>query len=251
MTLRRFFIPPEGVEGDRIRLDGDLLRHIRKVLRLGTGDQILLLDGVGNHYLGQINELTPGSGQALIIEQWFEREKNLPVRLIQSLPKGEKMELILQKGCELGVNRFSPVFSERSVPEFDQGRGEKKLQRWRKIIAEAARQCRRPILPICDPVQEFGQVISTCREELKLMLWEDGSVALVERLPEKRPAGVAVLVGSEGGFGRDEVDRAKAAGFLPVSLGPRILRAETSGFAVTAVLEYLYGDFGSDENSRG
>lgn len=245
MSQRRFFIDPEAVTGDRIILADDIRHHIGKVLRLSVGDELLLLDGHGNHYLGQIETLSAAEGFARIDQQWFATENILPVRLIQSLPKGEKFDLILQKGCELGISRFSPVWSERSIPMASRVRSDKKRQRWQRIVAEAARQSRRPILPLCDPVSALEQTLSECREELKLILWEDESRPLAERLPVERPADVAVLVGPEGGFSQQEVDLATTAGFLPVSLGPRILRTETAGFAVAAVLGYLYGDFGS------
>jgi len=244
MSVRRFFVEPDVIKGDRALLTGDLSHHLCKVLRLSTGDEVLLLDGKGNHYLSRIEELSGSAGVARITEHWYAAENSLPVRLIQALPKGEKFDLILQKGCELGITRFSPVSSERSVPQVAGTRSEKKQQRWQRIVTEAARQSRRSVLPACDPIAPFGQVLTECQEELKLMLWEEESVPLSERLPSTAPAGVAVLVGPEGGFSAAEAAAAEAAGFLPVSLGPRILRTETSGFAVTAVLEYLYGDFG-------
>lgn len=241
---RRFFIAPEAVEDQRIRLSPKLVRHAVKVLRLEAGDSILLLDGRGNHYLCELEEISGETGSACIIDSWFAAEENLEIQLIQALPKGEKFDLILQKGTELGISRFSPVWSDRSVPKVDQRRSAKKLLRWQRIVAEAARQSRRPVLPFCDQPAALEDSLSSCTRELKLVLWEEESLPLADRLPDKAPASVAVLVGPEGGFSRREIEVAVRSGFLPVSLGPRILRTETAGFAVTAVLEYLYGDFG-------
>jgi 16S rRNA (uracil1498-N3)-methyltransferase len=123
-------------------------------------------------------------------------------------------------------------------------RADKKKLRWQRIVAEAARQSKRAVLPICDSPITLETALKGCHEELKLMLWEEESLPLADRLPEKTPVNAAILVGPEGGFSQEEADLARASGFLPVSLGPRILRTETAGFAVTAVLEYLYGDFG-------
>lgn len=249
MTPRRFFVEPEAVSSEQVLLSAELVHHIGKVLRLSVGDELLLLDGRGNHYSGRIEELAAERGSFRIIEQWFADENILPIQLLQALPKGEKFDLILQKGVELGISRFSPVWSERSIPVMNRQRSEKKLQRWQRLVSEAARQSRRPVLPICDPANSLELALSNCRQELKLLLWEEESRPLADLLPAAAPADVAILVGPEGGFSRDEVAMARAAGFLPVSLGPRILRTETAGFAVTAVLEYLYGDFGSGNNA--
>jgi 16S rRNA (uracil1498-N3)-methyltransferase len=249
MSGRRFFVEPTAVGEERISLSAELVHHIVRVLRLSVGEEILLLDGLGNHYLSCLETLSPTDGWARIVKQWHASETSLQIQLIQALPKGEKFDLILQKGTELGISRFSPVFTERSVPVMNQQRAGKKQTRWQRIVTEAARQSRRAILPICDPVASLAETLNNCRQQLKLMLWEDGSLPLAEQLPEKPPENVAVLVGPEGGFSPQEAELAEAAGFLPVCLGPRILRTETAGFAVTAILEYLYGDFGVGNNA--
>ena len=159
--------------------------------------------------------------------------------------KGDKMEMILQKGTELGINSFSPVWSERSIPAATSGRETKKRQRWQRIVTEAARQSRRPILPCCDPPRPLEAVLDDCNAELKLMLWEEGSQPLSQILKTEPPRDVALLVGPEGGFSPQEAEMARSHGFLPVHLGARILRTETAGFAVSAVLQYLYGDLGT------
>ncbi len=244
MAERRFFVAPEAVRAGQILLAPELLHHVNRVLRLNVGDEVLILDGRGGHFRCRLEDLAGRNGWATILDHWHEQEKHLGIRLVQALPKGEKYDLVLQKGTELGVTRFSPVWTERSVPQMDHKRAEKKQQRWQRIVAESARQSRRAVLPTCDPPSPFDTVLAGCEEGLKLMLWEEESLPLADRLPEKAPANAVILVGPEGGFSQAEADRARAAGFLPVSLGPRILRTETAGFAVTAVLEYLYGDFG-------
>ena len=249
VSERRFFVASEAVEAEAVKLSADLLHHINRVLRLKSGDEVLILDGAGGHYRCRLEELAGPEVRATILEQWDESETTLDIRLVQSLPKGEKYDLILQKGTELGISRFSPVWSERSVPQMEKKRADKKQQRWQRIVAEAARQSRRALLPTCDPPMPLDEALAGCREELKLMLWEEESLPLASRLPEKPPANAVILVGPEGGFSREEADMAIASGFLPVSLGPRILRTETAGFAVTAVLEYLYGDFGVGNNA--
>jgi 16S rRNA (uracil1498-N3)-methyltransferase len=177
--------------------------------------------------------------QAEVLERWEEKEELLPLRLLQGLPKGEKFEWLLEKGVELGISTFTPVVSERS-----QLRGEKS-SRWQRIIQEAARQSRRPRLPTLEELQPLTQALAQTTEELRLMLWEEGSIPLNTALPPETPASCALLVAPEGGFSAAEAQAAIAAGFVPVSLGKRILRTETAGLAVAAVLQNRYGDFGT------
>ena len=241
---RQFFVPPDAIQTDKVTLPPELSYHVCTVLRLAAGDEIILLDGSGNHYRCIIDRIEKQAGIARIIEQWLIEEAAVPLHLIQGIPKGDKMEMILQKGTELGISKFSPVWSERSIPAPAAGREEKKLQRWQRIVNESARQSRRPILPICEGSQPLGIALTDCNAELKLMLWEDGTQPLHEILPKQPPRDIALLVGPEGGFSQQEAELAKANGFIPIHLGTRILRTETAGFAVSAVLQYLYGDFG-------
>jgi 16S rRNA (uracil1498-N3)-methyltransferase len=242
---RQFFVSETAIQGDRISLSAELINHVGSVLRLTTGNEIILLDGTGNHFRCILESLEKRSGVARIVDQWLIEEQTIPIRLIQSLPKGDKMEMILQKGTELGITRFTPVWSERSIPAAAPGRETKKQLRWQRIITEAARQSRRPILPGCDQPLALNRVLADCDAELKLMLWEDGSQPLAEELKQEPPRDIALLVGPEGGFTPTEAELARSHGFLPIHLGSRILRTETAGFAVSAVLQYLYGDFGT------
>lgn len=243
---RQFFVPPDTIQAERVTIPQELAYHLRTVLRLNPGDTVILLDGNGNHYQCSIERLDKQTGVARIDEHWLIEEKAVPIQLIQGIPKGDKMDLILQKGTELGINRFSPVWSERSIPTPAAGREAKKLQRWQRIVTEAARQSRRPVLPICEGAQPLVDTLTECHAELKLMLWEDGSEPLHSVLPQQTPRNIAILIGPEGGFSPQEADLARVDNFIPVHLGARILRTETAGFAVSAILQYLYGDFGTD-----
>jgi 16S rRNA (uracil1498-N3)-methyltransferase len=152
------------------------------------------------------------------------------------------MDLILQKGTELGITAFSPVIADRTIPLLPSGREEQRLRRWEHIIREAARQCRRPLLPRLNSPQPLATALTSTEEELRLMLWEEGNCPLAKVLPVERPRNAAILVGPEGGFSQQEADAAKSSGFIPVGIGPRILRSETAGFAVAAILQFTYGD---------
>ncbi len=243
--MHRFFVSPNSLHDSRVSLEGDTLHHLSKVLRLTVGEEIILLDGCGNLCQCRIESLGRKSGEALVLRRWQESEAVLPIQLLQSLPKGDKMELILQKGTELGVTEFVPVLAGRSTPRLVADREESRQQRWERIIQEAARQCRRPVLPRLATATPLAEALKTCTAELRLLPWEEESRPLASVLPSRPPASAAVLIGPEGGFSAVEAAQASAAGFLPVSLGRRILRSETAGFVVATILQHHYGDLGS------
>lgn len=242
--MHRFFVPATDLAETEVSLTGEVLHHLAVVLRLTVGEEILLLDGLGTICKCRIAALQKKSGRATILERWQEADTAFPVHLLQALPKSDKMDLILQKGTELGIRQFSPLFSRRSVPKLAPARAEQRCQRWQRIVCEAARQSRRPRLPAVIAPRPLSEALAECGEELRLMLWEEGSRPLTEALPDTPPESLALLVGPEGGFTAEEAQLAVQAGFQPVHLGPRIMRSETAGFAVTAVLQYRYGDLG-------
>ena len=236
--MHRLFVPPEALQDAVVVISDEAFHHL-SVLRLRAGDEILLLDGAGRLGRGVLRQVSRSAAQAEVLERWEEKEELLPLRLLQGLPKGEKFEWLLEKGVELGISAFTPVSSELS-----QMRGEK-FTRWQRIIQEAARQSRRPLLPALEEFQPLAQALAQTTEALRLMLWEEGNTPLNAALPPEAPASCALLVGPEGGFSAVEAQAAVAAGFIPVSLGKRILRTETAGMAVAAVLQNRYGDFGT------
>jgi len=249
--MRRFFVPPENLRFEQVQLSEEIAHHLATVLRLSAGEEILLLDGEGTVCRCRLETLSRRAAVARVLERRQQAEGTLPVRLLQGLPKGEKMDLVLQKGTELGLAAFTPVLAARSVPAPSGERGEKLRRRWERIVREAAQQSRRVVLPRLDAVLPLDEALRLSREELRLLLWEEESRPLAEVLPAAAPRDVAVLVGPEGGFGAEEVAAARAAGFVPVGLGPRILRSETAGPAIAAVLQYLYGDLGSGRPGPG
>ena len=162
--------------------------------------------------------------------------------LIQGVPKGEKLELILQKGTELGVNHFILVPMQRSVGALKKDRQDKKYQRWTKIIQEAARQCRQYHVPQLSLCSAFGEALALGDATLKLLLWEESVAPLDQILPSAPLSSVTVVVGPEGGVTAEEARLAAARGYQAASLGPRILRTETAGLAIMSLLQYRYGD---------
>lgn len=237
--LHRFFVPAASLRGANIEITGEPLHHLRTVLRLGPGSEVLLLDGQGGCCRARLQSVGREKAAAVALQCWTASERPCPLRLLQALPKGDKFDLVLQKGTELGVTIFQPLCSGRTLTRADESR----RGRWQRIVSEAARQSRRPRLPGLEPLCSLGEAVEKVGEPLRLVLWEESARPLREVLPEEAPAGVALLVGPEGGFAAHEVAAVTAAGFVPVHLGPRILRTETAGLAVAAVLQFLYGDW--------
>lgn len=239
----RFFVSPATLHDDQILIDGEPHHHLRNVLRIKPGAKLLLLDGLGQCCEARLEQVHAESSLAKVLRRWQESETALPITLLQALPKKDKFDLVLQKGTELGITCFQPVETEHAIPTLAEGRKDKREQRWQRIIKEAARQCRRSLLPELKPLKPLQEVLAESSEELKLVLWEAGSIPLVEVLPQQSPAGVRLLVGPEGGFSQTEMKNILAAGFQAVHLGPRILRTETAGLAASPILQYLYGDW--------
>lgn len=171
-------------------------------------------------------------------------ESQLTIDVYQALPARERFELVLQKLTELGVNRIVPVVTQRSTTPAQRDAGQAKSHRWPAVIVRAAKQCRRAKLPELYPASAFIEALKLAgAAELKLILYEgEQTWTLTEALGDLRPAQVALLIGPEGGFAAAEVAAARAAGFLPVSLGPRILRTETAAIVAAALLQGLLGD---------
>jgi len=243
--MHRFYVPETSfVPQQNVELPAEVLRHLRTVLRLSEGAECELLDGKGA--VARVVLQSDYRAQVLSVSNC-----SMPVchlTLIQGLPKGEKLELILQKGTELGVNRFIPVPMKRSIGRLKAEREQKRLQRWEKIIQEAARQCGQPYLPELQVGTCLESAIAGVDADLKLLLWEASGRPIDQLLPQQQPESIAVIVGPEGGITAEEVTNAELAGYQPVSLGPRILRTETAGLAIMTILQYLYGDLVIDRS---
>ena len=186
-------------------------------------------------------------------EEWklvpFQRisrqtESGVALEVYHALPEKERFELVLQKLTELGAVRIVPMTTRRSATLAERDAGQKKSHRWPEVVLRAARQCRRAMLPELSAVTGWEEALGgAAAAEMRLMLYEgEGTWGLDEAIGRQRPARVSLLVGPEGGFTPEEVEEARQLGFLPVSLGPRILRTETAAIAAAAVLQYALGD---------
>jgi len=245
--MPRFYIPSPHIENGLLRIEGDEVKHIRKVLRLKTGDEIVVFNGASKEFEGTIVE--EGRSSVMVKIQRMLSPKGdspLEVTLAQSLLKGEKMDYLIRKATELGVKEIIPFLSSRSVPLLEKSGRQRRHQRWEKIAIEASKQCGRGVVPKIKSLQDYSDMLhAPSTEHLRLILWErDGMKVkeILERSEEKTK--IFFVVGPEGGFSQDEVEEAKGAGFVTVTLGRRMLRAETASLCFLSILQYEWGDVG-------
>jgi len=223
-----------------------------RVLRLGPGDIITLLDGKGSLYHCRIEDKTPGAVQCRVLERHpAGGEPSLKVVLLQGIAKGDKMDTVIQKGTELGASLFVPVHCRRSVVRLDAARGAARRERWQRIAAGAAKQCRRALVPeVYKPVTWENALRLIPPGAPAFLPWEGEAGRSLKKELQSRPAPteVYIIIGPEGGLEKEEVDEAQARGVVPVSLGPRILRTETAGLAAISMVLYQWGDLGESLN---
>ncbi len=227
----------------QVFIEGDSFRHLKNVLRVSAGDDILVSDGSGRDVIASVAEIGSSCITADIIrERALEELPELPVQLVlyQALPKGDKMDMIIQKCTELGADRIIPVETSRCVVKLDEKSRVKKLERWQKIAQSAAEQSQRSIVPVIGPVMSWNEALMSMGDGDSVIPYEmeEGSAGLRE-LFDRDIADMRrlnIIIGPEGGFTRGEVDEAAAAGVRPISLGRRILRTETAGMALIAAL---------------
>jgi len=242
--MRRFFISPEDIRDDTVLITGAEARHLARVLRLRPGDQVCLLDNSGARHTARLQRVADDRVEAVIIATSGREEEgeSWPLHLGLGLLKGSKMDLVMQKATELGVAGLHPFVSRHCVVEkTSPGR----RQRWERIVREACKQCGRPAVPPCAEPVPFDLLLAEAKSfDLKLICWEnEGAAALAEKVRGAGGAGsVLILVGPEGGFAAGEIDLAREAGFSPVTLGRRILRAETACLAAVAIVQFLLGN---------
>ena len=249
MTLRRFFIDSGRLQQERPSLEGEEAKHILRVLRLGPGDRIVLFDNTGWEYEAQITGIQSGQVFYEVLEKkWVPRESPLAITLAVPLIRPQPLEWIYQKGTELGVPSFCPYYSQYSGRDFSSREWEGKQERWKRIITEAAKQCGRNRLPELMAPCSFDQVLETGDSALRILPYEGETVQTLKEIADRYPetGRVMACIGPEGGFSPEEVRRAEEKNFIPISLGPRILRAETAVLTLIGLLQYLWGDLGGN-----
>ncbi|MED1792386.1 16S rRNA (uracil(1498)-N(3))-methyltransferase [Brevibacillus nitrificans] len=242
--MQRYFALPDHFHEHEVTIVGDDVHHIVNVMRSKEGEKIFVSDGTGRSAVAKIVSLSAKEVRATIVELLNE-QRELPIRVTigQGLPKGEKMEWILQKGTELGAYSFFPFSSERTIVKLDAKKEAKKLERWRKIVKEAAEQSHRDVLPELLAPVSFREALKAGEQYTRCAIAyeKEGGATMHQVLTEMTAdESLLVLIGPEGGFTPDEVAQAEAKGFLSVSLGPRILRTETASQYVLACASYQF-----------
>ena len=245
--MPRFYVSEPRIENGMLRIEGDEVRHIRRVLRLKVGDEIVVFNGLTKEYEGKIVEEDPSSVMIMIQNILSSKKESLlEITLAQSLLKGEKMDYLIQKATELGVKEIIPFFSSRSVPLLEKPRRLRRHHRWEKIAIEASKQCGRGVISKIEPLQNYSEMLQNISPDfLRLILWEKKGARLKEVLEgSKEKTKIFFIVGPEGGLSQEEVGLAKQKGFIPVTLGKRILRSETASLCLLSILQYEWGDIG-------
>lgn len=240
--MPKFFVLPQAFDQDFVKISGLDAKHITKVLRKSPGDDIIVCDGCGFDYHTIIETV---SGQEVLL-RIKDKEKNLcepevRVTLYQCVPKGSKMDEVVQKCTELGVSSIVPFVSARTVVKDDKEGFAKKTARWQKTADESVKQCMRGVIPCVSEVLSFEEMLELAQKHsLCLMPYENCRTTDLKSVLQKADGclDVGIIIGSEGGFEETEVAQAEARGIIPVTLGRRILRTETAGAAVLGCVMY-------------
>lgn len=253
--MHKFFTPKELINGDVAKIIGDDVKHIYKVLRITQGEKVTLNNCEGVEYIAKVISVTKQEVLLEVLEKLdVNNESDIKIYLFQGLPKSQKMDLIVQKGTELGVTEFIPTITHRVDVKL---KGEfKKLDRLNRIALEAAKQSKRSIIPkVSEPI-EFDDMIEKINSlDLVLVPYENaenfGIKKLVNNLEKngsvEKIKSVGIFVGPEGGIGEDEIEKLKENGAHIITLGKRILRTETAGFVATSLIQYELSDLGGNK----
>lgn len=241
--MNRFFGKSENIFSDYIIIDGADVNHIKNVLRMKTGEEVMVSGGNNTDYHCRISEISDDEIRLSIVER-LESDKELPARIhiFQGLPKSDKMELIIQKCVELGVYEIIPVSMKRCVVKLDDKKASSKIARWQAISESAAKQSGRSIIPCVRNVMSYKEALNYAfTMDYTIVPYElaEGMEATKAALANIKPGmDVAVFIGPEGGFDVSEIAEAGEKGIVPISLGKRILRTETAGLAVMSIIMY-------------
>ena len=248
--MHHFFVTPENVNGDekKIIITGSDVNHIKNVLRMKQGEELLISDGCGHDYMCEIEEFLDSNNVVAHIKEAEFSGTELPSKifLFQGLPKSDKMELIIQKAVELGAFEIIPVATKRAIVKLDKKKEQSKLNRWNEISKSAAKQSRRSIIPKVNNVMSFKEAIEYAKTlDINLIPYENyKDMSETKKVIDTIEKGqnIGIFIGPEGGFADEEVELAIQNNVKRISLGKRILRTETAGLMIISVLMYKLED---------
>ena len=241
--MHHFFVTPEQVQEDTIKITGSDVNHMKNVLRMKNGEQVQISDGNNRKFLCEIMSMA-SEEICLRIKEELRADTELPSRiyLFQGLPKSDKMELIVQKAVELGVFAVIPVATRRAVVKLDDKKAGKKIERWNSIAESAAKQSGRSLVPEVMQVMSYKEALQYAKDlDVVLIPYElaegmNETKTMIENICPGQSVGI--FIGPEGGFEVEEVEYATLQGAKPITLGKRILRTETAGLTTLSILMY-------------
>lgn len=241
--MQHFFVTPDQVRGESVYIEGSDVNHMKNVLRMKQGEEVEISDGNNHRYCCHIESFEADS-IVLQIQEELKIDTELPSRiyLFQGIPKSDKMELIIQKAVELGVNEVIPVVTKRAVVKLDEKKAQKKVSRWREIARSAAKQSGRGILSEVGKVMNYREALERAADlDVVLIPYElaegmEATKAAIEAIGPGQSIGI--FIGPEGGFEKEEVELALQSGAKEITLGRRILRTETAGLTTLSILMY-------------
>ena len=241
--MRRFTFAPERLADGRVTFDREESHHLARVLRLRAGDTVVASSGDGRDHTIRLESLGETATGTVIATVPRAAESPLDVTLVQGVPKGDRMEAIVRMTTELGVARIVPALTERTVVRLDAARWRERARRWQRVAKEATKQCGRAVVPEVELPRPLGDCLGDNDDTLSVCVWE-GATAPLGPLLERtaRARRVRIVVGPEGGLSTSEVDAARTRGYEVASLGPRVLRTETAGPVVVAIVQARLGD---------
>lgn len=251
--MQRYFIPPEHFKQDTVQITGEDAHHLIRVMRTEIGDKMICSNGMDREAVVAVTQIGKQYVEASVVDELpMNAEASVEVWIAQSLPKGDKMEVVIQKGTEIGAARFLPFTSHRTVVQYDAKKEGRRLERWRKIAKEAAEQAHRNRIPdIASPCSWQKLLELSAEADLALLCYEKENTQSYRSLlkqalpnPGSGRRTVLVIVGPEGGFTEGEVAEAEQAGCRTVSLGRRILRTETAPMVALTCILYEAGEMG-------
>ena len=250
--MDRFFVEKKNVnlENSTCIIEGEDVKHISKVLRCRVGEELEICDNDNNEYICEITSIDKSEVQLNIIDKVdIKRESDLKIKVYQGLPKGPKMEMILQKLTEVGVDEIILVQTKRTVVKVEDKKEDKKIERWERIIYEAAKQSKRGKIPKLRGILSFKEALSDMgKNDLNIAPYENERTKSIKQAIKGQDINnIGIFVGPEGGFEDTEINAIEEIGGQSVSLGPRILRTETASLVASSIVLYELSDLGGGE----